>query len=72
MAKFVYNNAKNLSTSYTLFKLNYSYYSWMSYEEEVNPCSKFKSAEKLLAELRKLMIVYWKNLYYTQELEKRA
>ena len=58
MAEFTYNNAKNASTGYMPFKLNCDYDSWMSYKEEVDPHSKSKSANELLAELRKLMIVY--------------
>ena len=72
MAKFAYNNAKNANTSHTPFELNCGYHSWILYEEEANPCSKSKSANKLLAELKELMIVYWANLHHAQELQKRA
>ena len=65
MAEFAYNNAKNASTCHTSFKLNCSYYPWMSYEEDVNPCSRSKSADKLSAEVIKLMIICQKNLYHT-------
>ena len=44
----------------------------MSYKEDVNPRSKFKLADELLAELRELMIFCQKNLYHTQELQKWA
>ena len=44
----------------------------MLYEKDVNPRSKFKSTDKLLAELRELMIVCQKNLHHIQELQKRA
>ena len=54
------------------FMLNYGYYPQMSYKEEVDPRSKFKSADKLLAELRELMIFCQKNLYHAQKLQKRA
>ena len=57
MAKFVYNKGKNASTSHIPFKLNCGYHSPMSYEEKVDPRSKSKSADKLSAELRDLMIV---------------
>ena len=72
MAEFAYNNAKNVSTGHTPFKLNYGYHPRMSYEEEVDPHSKSKSADKLSAELRELMIVCRKNLHHAQELQKRA
>ena len=72
MAEFAYNNAKNASTGYMPFELNCSYYSQMSYEEEVDSRSKSKSADKVSVELRELMIVCQKNLYHAQELQKRA
>lgn len=41
------------------------------YKEEVNPRSKFKSVNKLLVELKKLIIVYWENLYHAQEFQNK-
>ena len=72
MAEFVYNNAKNTSTGHTPFELNRGYYPRMLYEEEVDSRSKSKSADKLAAELRELMIVCQENLHHAQELQKRA
>ena len=72
MAEFAYNNAKNASTGHTPFELNCGYHPRMSYEEDVNPRSQSKSADELLAELRVPMIVCQENLYYAQELQKRA
>ena len=72
MAKFAYNNAKNASFGHTPFKLNCDYHHRMSYKDNVNPCSKFKSTDKLLTKLRELMIIYRENLYYAQELQKQA
>ena len=72
MAEFAYNNFKNASTSHTPFELNCGYHSPMSYKKEVNPCSQSKSADKLLEELKELMVVYCKNLYHAQELQKQA
>ena len=72
MAEFTYNNAKNASTGHTHFELNCGYYLWMFYEENINPRSKFKSADRLLAELQELMTVCQENIYYTQELQKQA
>ena len=72
MAEFVYNNAKNASTGHTPFELNCGYHPQMSYEEEVDPRSKSKSADELSAELRELMIVCRENLHHAQELQKRA
>ena len=64
MAKFVYNNAKNASTAYTPFELNCGYHLWVSYEEDINPRSKSKSADELSAKLRELMTVCQENLHY--------
>ena len=69
---FLYNNAKNASTGHTLFELNCGYHPRMSYKEDVDSRSQSMSADKLLTELRKLMIVYRENLHHTQELQKRA
>ena len=64
MTKFVYNNAKNASTSHISFKFNYNYYLHISYEENIDPCSKSKLADELLSEFQKFMSIYCKNLYY--------
>ena len=72
MTKFAYNNAKNTDIGHTPFELNCGYHPRMSYEEEVDPCSKSKSADKLSAKLRELMIVCQEKPYYAQKLQKRA
>ena len=72
MAEFVYNNFKNASTDHTPFELNSSYHPQISYKEEVDPRCQSKSADKLLEELKELMIVYCKDLYHVQELQKQA
>ena len=38
-------------------KLNCGYHIWISYKENVDSYSKYKSRDELLAELRKLIIV---------------
>ena len=72
MAEFAYNNAKNVSTSYTLFELNCGYYPCVFYEEDVDPFAKSKSADDLAKDLRELMAVCRKNLQHAQDLQKRA
>ena len=72
MAEFAYNNAKNASTGHTLFELNCGYYPCVSYEEDLDPRSKSKTAEELSSELQNLMAVCQQNLYHAQELQKRA
>ena len=64
IVEFGYNNAKNASTGHTPFELNCCYYLWMSYKEDVDSCSQSKSADKLSAELKELIIVCQENLYY--------
>ena len=51
MAKFAYNNAKNASTGYTPFELNYGYHPRVSYEEDLGPHSKSRTAEELFSKL---------------------
>ena len=51
MAKFTYNNAKNASTSYTLFELNGGYHLYVFFEKDANPWLQLKTANKLSAEL---------------------
>ena len=68
MVKFAYNNAKNASTGHTPFELNCGYHPRMSYEEDVDPRSQSKLADKLSAELRQLMIICQENLHHAQEL----
>ena len=72
MAKFACNNAKITSTSHTPFELNCGYHPWVSYEEDINPRSKSKSADKLLTKLQELINVCWKNIQHAHELQKQA
>lgn len=51
MAKFANNNIKNISTGHISFEFNYNYHLYMSYKEDINHYSKWKSADKLLNEL---------------------
>ena len=57
MAEFAYNNAKNVSTNHIPFELNCGYYPKVFFEEDVDLCSKFCSANKLVTELRELIEV---------------
>ena len=51
MAKFASNNIKNANISHTPFELNCGYYPKVFFKKNANLCSKFKSTNKLLAEL---------------------
>ena len=64
IAEFVYNNAKNLSTSYTPFELNCGYHFCVFLEENTNPYSQIKLADKLLAKLYDLITLCRENLYH--------
>ncbi len=70
--EFANNNAKNANTSHTLFELNCSYYPKVSFEKDINPLSRSRSANKLAKELKKLMEVCCQNFFHVKELQKRA
>ncbi len=55
MVEFAYNNTKNVSTGHTSFELNCGYYPKVSFEEDVDPRSKSRSANKLAKKLKELM-----------------
>ncbi len=57
MAEFAYNNVKNTSTGHTPFELNYGYHPRVSFEKDVDPRSRSRSANELVEELRELMEV---------------
>ncbi len=72
MTEFAYNNAKNISTSHTPFELNCGYHPRVFFEEDVDPHSRSRFANKLTKELRELMKVCCQNLLHIQELQQRA
>ena len=71
MAKFAYNDAKNVSTGHTLFELNCGFQLQASYKKDVNPRSQSKSADKLATKLKKLMTICREKFQHAQELQKR-
>ena len=72
MAEFAYNNAMNVSTGHTSFKLNCRYYPWVSYQKDLDACSMSKTAKELSSKLQNLMIVCQQNLHHVQKLQKQA
>ena len=72
MAEFAYNNTKNASTNHTLFELNCSFHPRVSFKDNVDPCFRSCSADKLTKELKELMDIYQQNLFYAQKLQKKA
>ena len=51
IAEFAYNNAKNANIGHTPFELNYKYHHWVFYKEDIDPRSKSKLENKILAKL---------------------
>lgn len=64
MTDFTYNNAKNASTSHTLFELNYRYHSRVLFKDDIDPYSRSRSANKLVMEVRELMEICYQNLLH--------
>ena len=67
MTKFVYNNAKNVSTNHTLFELNCGYHLCISFEDNTNFYSRTHSAKKLANKLKNLIFICQQNLLHTQD-----
>ena len=55
MAEFAYNNVKNASTGHTPFKLNCTFYPQVFFEDDIDPCFRSCSDNKLAKELRELI-----------------
>ena len=72
MAEFVYNNAKNASTSYMPFKLNCGYHLRVFFKKNINPRFQLKTANKLSKELQELMTIYQETLHYAEKFQKQA
>ena len=70
IVEFADNNAKNASIGHIFFELNYGYHPKISFKEDVDPCSRFCSTNKLAKEVRELIEVCCQNLLYAQELQK--
>ena len=47
MAKFAYNNAKNISPGHIFFELNYVHHLRVSFKKNTNSCFHLKTANKL-------------------------
>ena len=63
MAKVIYNNIKNTSTRYLLYKLNYRYYLYIFYKNNINFYSKSKLVNKLAINIKNLIIIYKKKSF---------
>lgn len=65
MDEFVYKITKNISINEISFKLNYDSYPPVSYEDDIDPCSKLKTVDKLLSRLCKLIMICRENFNHT-------
>lgn len=57
MAKFVYNNIKNISISYLSFQIKYGYNLQDFYKKKINSCFKFLLAKMLALKLNNLITI---------------
>lgn len=62
MAEFTYNSTKSISVNYISFELNCVYHSKASYKKDFDTCSQSKSANKIVIELRDLIVINKTNL----------
>ena len=58
IAKFAYNNYKDVNTGHILLELNCSYYPQVFFKNEYNTYLKSFSANKLATKQRKLINIY--------------
>lgn len=70
MAKFLYNNAKNISISYTSFKLNYNYYPRISFKYNVDSCLKSYLINELANKPKDVILIFQSNLLYIKKRQK--
>ena len=72
MVKFAYNNTNNARTGHMPFKLNYGYHFWVSYEKNINLCSKSNLEDKLLAKLQEMIIICQNNLHCIENFKSKS
>ena len=72
MAKFTYNNSKNVSIGHIFFKFNCGYYSYIPFEDKCNKHSRSSFAKGLAMKFGELMNICCQNLLYAQDLQKQA
>lgn len=68
ISEFGYHNAQYISSSYTAFKLNYSYYLYIFFENEFDSDSKSCFFKELKKELQEMISICQPNLFYVQQL----
>lgn len=68
MAEFAYNYAKNISTGYIFFKLNYSYQLRIFFKNKIDLYFRSYSANILVKKLKNLILICQQHLLHTQKL----
>ena len=58
MTEFAYNNTKIANIDHTSFELNCGYHSYISFEDNANPYSRFCSIKKLAKKVRDVISIY--------------
>lgn len=53
------------------FKFKYNYHPYIFFENKDNFYLRFHSVNKLIKELRDLMLIYQQNLFYAQKFQKQ-
>lgn len=72
IARFTYNNTKNINITYIFFELNYGYHLYIFCKKNINFYSKSISINRLLTKLQELITIYRENIYCFQEFQKQA
>ena len=66
--KIIYNNSKNNYIRYISFKLNFRYYFYIFYKNNIKFYSKYKQINKSILKYKNLIIIYKKKHYYMYKL----
>lgn len=61
IAKFIFNNIKNINVRYILFRLNCRYHLYISYKKDIKLYFKPKIADSSIKNLRNFINTYKKN-----------
>lgn len=72
IAKFAYNNAKNVSIGCIPFEQNCNNNFLVSYEKNINLRFRLREAKERLSKLDKPMTICQENFIYTQDFPKRS
>ena len=68
IAKFVYNNIKNVSIKYKSFRFNCRYHLHISYKNNINFYFRSKLVNKEVTKFKNLIAIYRDNFCYIKKL----